>query len=123
MKGILCGSLLILLVTTVCAASSPGDSANGKRLYDANCVGCHDASVFTRKDRVVQSLDDLKKQLASCALGTCYCLIFCVKNFRIQCTYIVIASIDNPLPRLNRHLPELCIKIETELTTNYNVSF
>ena len=110
-------------LTTVCAASSPGDSANGKRLYHANCTGCHDTSVFTRQDRVVQSLDDLKKQLASCALGTCYCLIFCVKNFRIQCTYIVIASIDNPLPRLNRHLPELCIKIETELTTNYNVSF
>ena len=62
MKDILCGSLLILLMTSVCAAS-----ANGKRLYDANCVGCHDASVFTRKDRVVQSLDDLKKQLASCA--------------------------------------------------------
>ena len=67
MKDIMCGSLLFLLVTTVCAASSPGDSANGKRSYDANCVGCHDASVFTRKDRVVQSLDDLKKQLASCA--------------------------------------------------------
>ena len=50
MKDIMCGSLLILLMTTVCAASSPGDSANGKRLYDANCVGCHDASVFTRKE-------------------------------------------------------------------------
>ena len=67
MKGILCGSLLILLMTTACAASSLGDSADGKRLYDANCMGCHDTSVFTRKDRVVQSLDDLKKQLASCA--------------------------------------------------------
>ena len=66
MKGILCGSSLILLLTTVCAASSPGDSANGKRSYDANCVGCHDASVFTRKDRVVQSLNALKEQLASC---------------------------------------------------------
>ena len=67
MKGILCGSLLLLMMTTACAAPSPGDNADGKRLNDANCMGCHDTSVFTRKDRVVQSLDDLKKQLASCA--------------------------------------------------------
>jgi hypothetical protein len=47
-------------------SSLPGDSADGKRLHDANCMGCHDTSVFTRKDRLVQSLDALKKQLASC---------------------------------------------------------
>jgi hypothetical protein len=67
MKGIVGVSLLILLMTTAYAAALPGDSADGKRLYDANCMGCHDTSVFTRKDRVVQSLDDLKKQLAGCA--------------------------------------------------------
>jgi hypothetical protein len=67
MKGILGMSLLIPLMTTAYAASLPNDSADGKRLYDANCMGCHDTSVFTRKDRVVQSLDDLKKQLAGCA--------------------------------------------------------
>jgi len=66
MKGILCVSLLILLMPTAYAASLPGDSANGKRLYDANCMGCHDTSVLTRKDRVVQSLDALKEQLTSC---------------------------------------------------------
>ena len=67
MKGILCVSLLILLMPSVaCAAALPGDSADGKRLHDANCMGCHDTSVFTRKDRLVQSLDALKKQLASC---------------------------------------------------------
>jgi len=63
---ILCASLLILLMPSAYAASLPGDSADGKRLYDANCMGCHDTSVFERKDRVVQSLDALKKQLASC---------------------------------------------------------
>ena len=68
MKGILCVSLLILLMPSVaCAAALPGDSADGKRLYDANCMGCHDTSVLTRKDRVVQSLDALKKQLVSCS--------------------------------------------------------
>ena len=66
MKSILCVSLLVLLMPTAYAASLPGDSANGKRLYDANCMGCHDTSVLTRKDRVVQSLDALKEQLASC---------------------------------------------------------
>ena len=48
------------------AASLPGDSAEGKRLYEANCMGCHDTGVSTSKDRVVQSIDALKKQLASC---------------------------------------------------------
>lgn len=67
MKSILCVSLLILLMPSAYAASLPGDSADGKRLYDANCMGCHDTSVFTRKDRFVQSLDALKKQVTSCS--------------------------------------------------------
>jgi hypothetical protein len=66
MKSILGVSLLILLMPSAYAASLPGDSADGKRLHDTNCMGCHDTSVFTRKDRLVQSLDALKKQLASC---------------------------------------------------------
>ena len=39
---ILCASLLILLMPSANAAALPGDSADGKRLYDANCMGCHD---------------------------------------------------------------------------------
>ena len=66
MKGILCVSLLIVLMSSAFAASLQGDSTDGKHLYDANCTGCDATSVFTRKDRVVQSLDTLKKQLAGC---------------------------------------------------------
>jgi CxxC motif-containing protein (DUF1111 family) len=66
MKSILCVWLLVLLTPTAYAVSLPGDSANGKRLYDANCTGCHDTSVLTRKDRTVQSLGALQAQLASC---------------------------------------------------------
>jgi hypothetical protein len=68
MKGILCVSLLILLMPSVaCAAALPGDSGAGKRLHDANCMGCHDTSVYTRKDRLVGSLDELQKRLADCS--------------------------------------------------------
>jgi hypothetical protein len=56
-------------------------------------------------------------------LGIFYCRIFCVKNVRIQDMYIALACIDNPLSRSNRHLPELGTKIQTELTTNYNMPF
>ena len=67
MKGILSVSLSILLMSNAHAASLSGDGANGKRLYEANCTGCHDNSVLTRNDRIVQSLDALKEQLAGCA--------------------------------------------------------
>jgi hypothetical protein len=48
------------------AAELPGENAEGKRLYDANCMGCHDTGIHTRKDRLVQSLDALKKQIDDC---------------------------------------------------------
>jgi mono/diheme cytochrome c family protein len=67
MKGILTVSLLVSLVPSAHAAPLLGDSANGKRLFDANCTGCHDTSVLTREDRLVQSLDALKEQLISCS--------------------------------------------------------
>jgi mono/diheme cytochrome c family protein len=44
---------LVLLASNAHAAAVPGDSAEGKRLYDASCTGCHDTSVFTRKTRSV----------------------------------------------------------------------
>jgi mono/diheme cytochrome c family protein len=43
-----------------------GDSAEGKKLHDANCVGCHSTSVYTRQDRRVKSLAALSRQVASC---------------------------------------------------------
>jgi hypothetical protein len=66
MKSILC-VLLILLMPTIAYAELPGDSADGKRLHDANCMGCHDTGIYTRKDRLVQSLDALKKRLGDCS--------------------------------------------------------
>jgi hypothetical protein len=67
MKAILLVSLSMLLMQSAYAAPLPGDADIGKRLFDANCTGCHDTSVLTRKDRMVQSLDGLREQLGGCA--------------------------------------------------------
>jgi cytochrome c553 len=67
MKRMLCASLLILLMPGAQAAPLPGDSAEGKRLLEANCMKCHGTDIFTRKDRKVQSLDALKEQLVACS--------------------------------------------------------
>ena len=67
MKGVLGVWLMMLLMPSAYASELPGDSSEGKRLYDANCMGCHDTSVHTRKERIVQSLDALKKRLGDCS--------------------------------------------------------
>jgi len=65
LKRILATASLILLASAVIAAL-PGSSAEGKRLLEANCFGCHDASVYMRSNRSVRSLDALKQQLDTC---------------------------------------------------------
>ena len=67
MKSVLCLSLLILLMPSAHAAELPGNSADGSVMHDANCLGCHDTGVYTRKDRRIRSLDALKGQLANCS--------------------------------------------------------
>ncbi len=67
MKIILCMSLLMLLMPSAYAAVLPGDSADGKRLHDANCMGCNDTGIYTRKDHLVRSLDVLKERLSDCS--------------------------------------------------------
>lgn len=59
-------TLILFSLTSGVNAALPGDSAAGKSLHDANCVKCHDAGVYSRKDRQVQSLDGLKQQLDNC---------------------------------------------------------
>ena len=47
-------------------AAEPGDAAAGKKLHDENCTGCHNASVYTRKDHQIKSLSALKERLNEC---------------------------------------------------------
>ena len=48
-------------------AELPGSIAAGQILHAANCTGCHDTSVYTRKERTVRSLDGLAQQLQGCS--------------------------------------------------------
>ena len=67
MKGILCVSLLILLMPSVaCAAALQGDSADGSACMTL-MRGRHDTGIYTRKDRLVGSLDALQKRLGDCS--------------------------------------------------------
>jgi mono/diheme cytochrome c family protein len=47
-------------------AAMPGDSAEGKKLHDANCVRCHDASIYKSDKRYIKSLRALDEQLEEC---------------------------------------------------------
>ena len=65
MKAIQIAPVMMFLAASAQAAV-PGDGAEGKRLHDANCTGCHDTSVYSRKDHKVRSLEGLKQQVESC---------------------------------------------------------
>ena len=72
MKRIPHAASVLLLATVItlalgARAQLPGNSAEGQRLLEANCTGCHDSSMYTRKDRSVRSLDGLRQQLESCS--------------------------------------------------------
>jgi len=61
-------ALLISILLSLTLPVQPGlaDSAEGKKIHDANCTKCHSASVYTRPDRKVKSLSALARQVASC---------------------------------------------------------
>jgi len=62
--------LWVLLPFVMLASPALGaDTAAGKKLYDTNCVQCHNASVHTRPDHKIKSLAALDKQLTGCSAG------------------------------------------------------
>jgi mono/diheme cytochrome c family protein len=68
MKGILSILFVSSLVFSISPASA-ADSAAGKKLYDANCSGCHNSSIHTRPDHKITSAGALEKQLMGCSKG------------------------------------------------------
>lgn len=52
-------------VTAAETAPANGDHT-GKALFEANCVSCHDASIFTKADRKVHDFSELDAQVRRC---------------------------------------------------------
>lgn len=59
--------LLCTLVFSGCLTATALYADNGKALYEANCTGCHDTSVFTRGDRRVKNMDELRNRVRQCS--------------------------------------------------------
>jgi mono/diheme cytochrome c family protein len=47
--------------------ASPTYANDGKKIYNQNCTGCHGTEVFTRPNRRVKNLDDLKNRVRQCS--------------------------------------------------------
>jgi hypothetical protein len=43
-----------------------GDVELGKKLYDANCHGCHDTRIHTRPNRIIHTYGDLANRVKFC---------------------------------------------------------
>ena len=46
--------------------ASASDIANGKKLYEKNCNGCHDTRVHTRPNRIIHTYEDLVNRVKFC---------------------------------------------------------
>jgi cytochrome c2 len=65
-KSFVVSAITAVFSVSAQAASLPGDTASGKKLYQANCTSCHNDSVHTRKDHTVKSLQGLTEQIHNC---------------------------------------------------------
>jgi hypothetical protein len=58
----------LLAIGSICGASE-NMLANGKVLHDRHCMRCHDTSVYTREDHMIQNAAQLEAQVGRCATG------------------------------------------------------
>jgi mono/diheme cytochrome c family protein len=56
----------ILATGTLNAAPDEAANARADTLYQANCLSCHGSEVYTRPNRMVESLEGLERQVQRC---------------------------------------------------------
>ena len=64
-------TLLCIWITLMLSISNAWgvDIENGKTLHDANCKRCHQEDIYTRKNRLIYSYDELRERISQCELG------------------------------------------------------
>jgi mono/diheme cytochrome c family protein len=56
----------VTLVLSAGAGAEEADPAAGKALHEAHCFQCHGTQVYTRADRRVRDLSQLRNQVQRC---------------------------------------------------------
>jgi cytochrome c5 len=59
-------ALTLAAAASAAAAAPSGDVERSRALHEANCLACHDTSVYTRPNRQVRSLAALQQQINAC---------------------------------------------------------
>jgi mono/diheme cytochrome c family protein len=70
MKKLFITCTLVTAFTVANSVYAESDVANGKKLYDANCHGCHDTRVHTRPNRIIHTYPDLVNRVKFCDAQT-----------------------------------------------------
>lgn len=70
LKGTLAMKKKFLFLLLTLTAFTPLQIAHakdtGKALHDTKCLACHDSEAYTRKERIVKSLNGLSKRVTVC---------------------------------------------------------
>ena len=56
----------LLLLAALATGAQAGKEFHAESFHQQNCTGCHDTSVYTRKNRMVNSLPRLESQVRMC---------------------------------------------------------
>lgn len=60
-------SMGVLTALLISATTTPAHTADGKNIYMQSCSGCHGTEVFTRPDRKVKNLVELRNRVRQCS--------------------------------------------------------
>lgn len=55
-----------LIMTAFVSLPATASEAVGKQLHDTHCQQCHDNSIYTRKNSIIQSLPELQARVEFC---------------------------------------------------------